>query len=257
MRRFPIGSLLPVLVLAFLAATSTAAADDPWKAETFLGDYTLLKPVPSKGGQDYVYVASIAEDELARFDAVMVDQPEISVSPASPYACAKPDDLRAIAEFMRGAIAERLELRGFRVVEQEGESVLYLRSALTGLQLKKKKRGVFSYTPVGAVVHGVKASLQNVMKDVDIVDMAGQAEVMASLTGDVLGAMVVKRGGTADKTGGGKKERMTFDEFKARVEDASERLACRIDNARRSPDQRVDCVDPAAPPAAGAASPGG
>jgi hypothetical protein len=257
MRRFPTISLLPLLVLASFAATSILAEDNPWKSETFLGDYSLLKPVPSKGGQDYVYVAKVAEDKLAQFDAVMVDQPEISISPASPYASAKPDDLRAIAEFMRGAIVERLESRGFRVVEQGGENVLYLRSALTNVQLKKKKRGIFSYTPVGAVVHGVKTSVQDVMKNVDIIDIAGQAEVMASLTGEVLGAMVVKRGRTAGKTGDGKTERMTFDEFNARVEGASERLACRMDNARRPPDQRINCIDPAAArPAAGEGAPG-
>jgi len=256
MLRYTVSILLAGLLPAAVAAATTAAEENPWKSETFLSDYSLLKPVPAERGQDFVYGAPGVEEGLARFDSVMVDQPEISFSPASPYKSAKPDDLKAIAEFLRKTIAERLESRGFKIVEQKGESVLYLRVALTDLQLKKKRRGVLSYTPVGAVVHEVKAAVQNVMKEVDIIDLAGQAEIAASQTGEVLGAMVTRRGAVADTAGTAKIERMTFDEFRGYVENASDRLACRINNARRPPDRRVDCGDPAARAAALGGSPG-
>ena len=61
MRCFPIGSLLPVLVAASFAAMPVVAEDNPWKSETFLSDYTLLRPVPSRSGQEYLYVAPEAE----------------------------------------------------------------------------------------------------------------------------------------------------------------------------------------------------
>jgi hypothetical protein len=256
MRRFPIGSLLALLVVASFSAALVSGQDNPWTSETFLSDYTVLKPVATKSGQEYTYIAPGAEERFRQFNAVMVDQPEISVSAASPYHSAKPDDLKAIAEFMRNTIVERLESRGFKVVGQQGDNVLYLRTALTDLQLKKKKRGVLSYTPVGAVVHGVKSAVQNVMKEVDIIDMAGQAEVMASQTGEVFGAMLVKPAALVEKTGSGKAERMTFDQFKSHVDEYSARLACRLDNARRPPDQRVNCIDPPAGNAPGGGSPG-
>lgn len=256
MRGWLIRGLLPALMVVSFATMPGSAEDNPWRSETFLSDYTHLKPAPSKSGQDYIYVAPGAEEKLALFDAVMVDQPEISISPASPYSSAKPDDLKAIADFMRNAIVERLKSRGFKVVEQQGERVLYMRVALTDLQLKKKKRGVLSFTPIGAVVHGVKAAVQGVMKDVDIIDMTSQAEITGSQTGEVLGAIVCKRGAAAGKTGGGKPERMTFDDFKAHIDEYSDRLACRLDNSRRPADQRVDCTDPAARTAPGEGAPG-
>ena len=252
----PIGSVLSVLLAASLAATPMPAEDDPWKSETFLADYSGLQPVASKTALDYVYVAPQAEEKLARCDAIMVDQPEISISPASPYNSAKPDELKAISEFMRTTIVERLQSRGLRIVDHEGENVLYLRVALTHLQLKKKRRGVLSYTPVGAVVHGVKSAVQEVMNEVDIIDMAGQAEVAASHTGEVLGAMVTRPRGAAGTTGGGKPERMTFEEFKAHVDEYSDRLACRVDNGRKPADRRVDCTDPAAATPPGGEAPG-
>ena len=231
-------------VLLAVAPAPAPAQNDPWASQTFLSDYSRLKPSPSKTGQDYTYFAQDAEPRFATFDSVMVDQPEIAVSPDSPYHSAKPDDLKAISEFMRGTIVDRLRQRGYAVVEAPGERVLYLRVALTDLQLKKKRRGVLAYTPVGAIVHGVKGAVQEVMENVDILAMAGQAEVADSRTGEVFGAMVTRRGGTAggpDK----KVERMTFDDFKAHVEEYSDRMACRLDNARRPAEQRVDCTDPA------------
>ena len=255
MRRSSIPTLLIAFAVASFAATSAPAADDPWKSETFLADYTGLKLVPSAHGPDYLYVAPGVEEKMGRFDAVMVDQPEVAISPLSPYSSAKPDDLKAIAEFIRGAIVERVASRGFRVVEQPGESVLYLRVALTDLQLKKKRRNVLAYTPVGAVVHGIKAAVESVMKEVDIIDMVGQIEVADSRTGDVLAAMVTKRPAPADKAGGEKRERLTFEEFKGRVDEYSDRLACRIDNGRRPPARRVDCTDPAARNAPAGGSP--
>ncbi len=255
MHRLSIRGLLLVVVAltaTALAATFISAQDNPWKGETFLSDYSTLKPVPTKTGQDYTYLAPGADERLAQVDAVMVDQPEISISGASPYKSAKPDDLKAISEFMRSAVIERLKARGFKVVDQPGERVLYLRAALTDLQLKKKKRGILAYTPIGAVVHGVASAVQGFMKEVDIIDMAGQAELSGSQTGDVLGAMVAKRGVSASPTSGGKIERMTFEQFKAHVDEMSDRLVCRLENSRRPADQRIDCSDPA-----GRIAPGG
>jgi hypothetical protein len=243
MRRITIGFALTVLLIASVAMTAILAQEDRWKSQTFLSDYSLLKPVQSKGRQDFMYTAPGSQNKVGMFDSVMVDQPEISMSAASPYGSAKPDDLKAISEFMRSAIVARLKAHGYEVVDKAGERVLYLRVAMTDVQLKKKKRGVLAYTPVGAVVHELKGAVQNFMKNVDIIDMSGQAEVTASQTGEVLGAMATLR--SAEGTATGKPERMTFDEFKSHVEDYSDLLACRLENGKRPPEQRVDCTDPA------------
>ncbi len=203
-------------------------------------------------------------DEARRFapyDAVMVDQPEVALSPDSPYRSAKPHDLAVIAEFLRGAVSERLVSRGFRVVDQKGEKVLYLRMALTDLELHKKKRGVLTYTPIGAVSHAVGRALKDITGETEIQRMTVQAELLDSVTNEVLGATVMRRdvaspaaasapapAATPEPVGQKKHkpERIGFEEFEAAAQEYSDRLACRIDNARRAPEARVDCADPAA-----------
>ncbi|HEX6852221.1 MAG TPA: DUF3313 family protein [Candidatus Polarisedimenticolaceae bacterium] len=245
MRVFRVSALPAVLVAATFAVALAPGDEDPWKSQTFLDDYSLLKPVSTTAGREYVYFAAGTEERLAAFDAVMVDQPEIAVSPDSPYHSAKPADLEAISEFTRGAIVASLQARGYRIAEQAGPNVLYMRVALTDLHLKRKRRGVLSYTPIGAVVHGVKAAVQEVMKDVDILSMAGQAEISASDTGEVLGALVCLRTATAPPDAPARPERMTFEEFGARVQEYGERMACRLANARRPAERRIDCSGPA------------
>jgi hypothetical protein len=246
MRCFRVPVVLAALVVVSFSSALLPDDGDPWKSETFLTDYSGLVPVPARTGQNFVYEAPGAEAKFGHFDAVMVDQPEISLSPSSPYHSAKPDELKAIAEFLRSAVAESLRSRGYEVVDRQGEHVLYLRVALTDLQLKKKRRGVLSYTPIGAVVHGVKAAVQDVMKEVDILDMAGQAEALDSRSGDVLAAIVCKRRAPVGASGG-KLDRMTFEEFHAHVTGYGHQMACRLDNGRLPVDQRVDCTDPAVP----------
>ena len=233
------------LAALLLAAAPLAAQDNPWASQSFLTDYTLLKPVSSVKGQEFLYVAPGIEEKVAPADSVMVDQPEIVISKDSPYGSAKPDDLKAIAEFTRTAIVDRIKRRGFKVVDQAGPNVVYLRVAITDLQLKKKKRGILTYTPVGAVVHGVASAVQGFLEHVDILDMSGQAELSLSQTGELLGELATR---PVPKPGadGGKPERMTFDQFRERVDEYSDRLACRLDNSRQPADRRVDCTDPTA-----------
>ncbi len=256
MRRVPIRSLLLVTLAAIFAAALCPAQESPFKSQTFLSDYSQLKPWGSQGKtQEYVYVAPGVYDKFGKFNSVMVDQPEISLSPDSPYHSAKPDDLKAIAEFMRTTIVDRLKTRGYEVVAKGGEGVLYLRTAMTDVQLKKKKRGILAYTPVGAVVHGVKTAVQSVMSNTDIIDMAGQAEIVDSQTGEVLAAMVSRRRTEGIQEGKDKTERIDFDEFKTHVDEFSDRLACRLRNGKLPPEKRVDCTDAAARAAASGDTP--
>lgn len=242
----PIHRLLTLVLLAALGATPIGAQENLWQSESFLSDYTLLKPVPTTTGREFGYTAPGIEEKLGRFDSIMVDQPEISISATSPYRSAKPDDLRAISELVRNAIVDRLKARGFKIVEQAGPNVLFLRVALTDMQLSKKKRSLLTYTPAGVVLHGVKSAVQGFMHKVDIIDMTGEAEITASESGELLGEIVSMRSIPADTGGDDKLKPMTFDVFKGRIEEYSDRLACRLDNGRRSPAERIDCSDPAA-----------
>jgi hypothetical protein len=243
--------LLVNTCIAALGGLSFAAgAADGDFDRTFLGDYTKLVATPSAQGTDHIFVAPGAIERLAKYGGVMVDQPEILISPKSDYKGAKPADLAAIAALMRQRLGERLIQGGYKVAEAPGPGVIYVRVALTDLQLKKKKRGVLGYTPIGFVVKAGTDLVKDMMGKYDIMGMVIQAEVTDSQTEEVFGAIVAERAGTE-----GEPLRMDFEEFAGQMQEFSSRLRCRLDNSRVPEAQRIDCLDAAARAARETAAP--
>ena len=119
-------------------------------------DYTQLQKV-TDGSANYRYVAPGAEDRMAGYFAVMIDQPEIFIANDSPYRGVKPKQLNTLADALRAGIASGLSEDLF-VVDRPGENVLYLSVAATNLKLTKKKKSILGYTPVGLVTGVVKGA---------------------------------------------------------------------------------------------------
>jgi hypothetical protein len=236
------------LIISLTSACSQSSSTQPTQppevspaaGSGFLDDYSKLTPQASAAGEDLVYVAPGAFEKLAKYTGVMVDQPEILLSADSEYKGAKPEDLRAISEMMRSTLSEALKAGGRNVVEQPGPDVIYLRLGLTDLYLKKKKRNVLGYTPIGFVVKAGVDAVQGMMDNVDIVEMSFEAEVKDSQSGEQLGAIVVRRG--ARKAEGQKEQRIDFDEFQKTVDIYALRFRCRLDNARLPASQQQDCL---------------
>lgn len=170
-----------------------------------------------------------------------LDQPHILISPDSPYKGGKPEDMARIAELMREALAEQLTKGGYSVVNAPGPGVLYLRLALTDLELTKKKRGLLAYTPVGAVVKAGTDAVKETLDKVDITRMTLQAELLDGASGEVLAALVMAR----DTPAGAKEVRIELEELTALMAEYGARMRCGLDNARLAPEQRFDCLDPA------------
>ena len=213
----------------------------------FLTDYSKLKPAPGATGTDRVYVAPGAEKRAAQYTAVMVDEPEILFSADSEYRGMKPEDIKELSTIMRDTLKSRIEAGGhYAVVDKPGPNVLYVRSALTELYLKKKARGVLAYTPVGAVVKAGSDALRETLSKIDIIEMTLEAELADSQSGEVLSQMVVAQGARKDKAQGQKEQRMDMDEFRARIHEYGERLRCRLDNGRLPQEQWIDCTNPQA-----------
>lgn len=234
---------LAVFAISTLALLGSPAAhaQDPWAGQSFLSDYSKLQPVPGKEGKDFAYVSPNAFEVAGQYSKVMLDQPEIFISPNSPYKGAKPEDAAAIAQLVRDTTAAALKERGYAMVDQPGPDTIYMRMAVTDLQIAKKKRGLMSYTPVGFVVSaGVKA-LQDFMDKYEIRDLALQVELQDSATQEVLAAAVIQRGKSADAT-----KPVSFDAMVAVTNELAERFACRLDNGRVPAAERIDCADPAA-----------
>ena len=208
--------------------------------ESFFSDPSLLKPW-DKGTFDLGYVDPDIVQKAQRYDSVMVDQPEIHVAADSKYKGAKGDHLKQLADVGRLAMIERLEAGGWTAADEPGPNVVYLRWAISDLYLKKKKRGVLSYTPVGFVVHATaQAAIRDLWKKIDIVELGLMIEWSDSVSGEVLSAGMSKQG--ARKAKGQKQDLVSWEELDALFKTVGEQTRCHMDNNRLDNDKkRLDC----------------
>jgi len=237
---------ITILVSAVLCAPVAFAAEGTFPVEEgFLsvGLDQMQREREEEGGIDLIYVAPGALERIAKYDKFMIDQPEIWIDADSDYRGTKPDNIKAIADLMRANLTEKVINRGYEVVDEPGPDVMYMRVALTDLYLKKEKRGVWAYTPAGAVVQVGADQVRNMMSKVDIIEMAIQMEWQDSVTEEVLGAIIIKRGARKDKATGQKLTRYDFDHLRLEMQYYGARMACRLDNARLPDAMEVDCEE--------------
>jgi hypothetical protein len=199
-----------------------------------------------EGGIDLIYKPPGFYEQLANYDKIMIDQPEIWIDADSKYRGVKPDNIKAIADLMRENLTAKVTERGYVVVEEPGPDVLYIRVAITDLYLKKEKRGILGYTPAGAVVKLGADAVRDMMKKVDIIEIAIQLEFQDSVTQEVLGAMIIKRGARKNKKTSQKLTRYDFKYLRLEMQYYGGRMACSLDNARTPEAEQVDCEKPAA-----------
>ena len=230
----------PRLLIGTALLSVSAAVVAAYYDQTFLDDYSSLQARQSGNISDFVYIAPDAPSRLADYpNGIAIDQPEILISPESKYKGGKPEDLASVAEMVRTTLANQLEQGGYTIAEQPGPGVLYLRVAVTDLALKKKKRGLLAYTPVGAVVKAGTDAIKGMMEKVDITGITLQAELLDGDSGEVLAAMVSP---SAVPTGG----KIAFEDLQSLVAEYGARMHCQLDNAQLSAEQRINCLDPEA-----------
>ncbi len=232
-----------ILVIAitglWLNSVALAQAPAQYVEHDFLTDYSLLKPF-ADGVADYAYVSPTAFKDLANYDALMVDQPEIFISANSKYKGAKPDNLKAIADLMRSSLATRLEEGGYNIVQAAGPSVLYLRFALADLELIKKKRGLTAYSPTGFIAHAtVQGLTKDLAKKVRIDYLTIELELADSMTGEVLMAGLISKGREEEDE---KSEIVQWEVFEAFLQNMGRRIECRLSNAKLPESDWEDCV---------------
>jgi Protein of unknown function (DUF3313) len=238
--------LIAISAVSVLAVAQGALAQMPTRPydKTFLTNYDLLKPrAATKTGQlgDMAYIAPGALKRLTAYNAVMVDQPEILFSPDSPIKGMKPDDLTALAEALRDTISGGLAAGGYSVAQKPGPGVIYLRVALTDVVVEKKKRGLLAYTPAGAVIKAGTDLVKEAFDKVDFIELTFQAELVDSMSNDVLAALVAERG--TRKAEGQKETRIDMDEMRQDMRAWSHRLRCQLDNSKLPEDKQTNCAD--------------
>ena len=221
------------------AAASTALSFSSSQADEliysgFMTDYTQLEKV-TDGSADYRYVAPGGEDKMAKYNAVMIDQPEIFIANDSPYRGAKPKHLDALAETLRSGLTSALS-EDMYVVGSPGENVLYISIAITNLKLTKKKRGILGYTPAGLVVGGIKgAATSDIAKKANLQGMVLELEGFDSVSGERIVALI-------DSIGSDTQEHASWEDLAAFMAKYGRIMQCRFDNARLPAEQRVNCL---------------
>ena len=215
-----------------LLAPFTIAQDMPQSG--FMEDYSLLRKVDD-GSADYRYISEGALERVAEYNAIMIDQPEIFIAPDSPYRGAKPKHLDALADAFRGGIAEAMS-EHYYVVDQPGPNVMYAGMALTDVHLKKKKRRLIGYTPVGLVGGAVVSAAQtDIASKANLQEVVMEFEVRDSETGELLVAVMDIRGADEDTTA-------TWEELEEAASAYGRLAACRMNNARLPADAQVNCL---------------
>ena len=177
----------------------------------------------------------------------MVDPPEVSISADSDFKSAKPADLTVVAKSLRKTLEDLLTAAGYPVVDTPGPGVIYVRTAVTDLSVKRKRSGFLGYLPAEFFVKAGPGMLRGMMTRYDIMTMTLQAELLDSDSKKVLAQVVALRRGESD----GKPVRIDFDRVSATVKDFRSRLRCLPDDTDPAAAQQVpatpqiDCLDPA------------
>jgi len=180
-----------ILVIAGLIISTSVFAGS--KHSGFLDDYSLLKPDPE---QKDTKVYFNPKTNLGQYDKIVFDPIEIFYSPDTEYKGISPDELKLLADSFRDLMVKELEPK-YPVIQTPGKGVLRARMAITNVNMKKKKRSLFGYMPIGIAVTALQdaAGLRIVLEDSKI-----EAELIDSETGETIGLLVDSK---ASNTSGG------------------------------------------------------
>jgi len=219
-----------VMSMAIICSTALQANESG-----FLPSYDGLKFAPGEyGGKTVVTPGSDAKS--AGFTKIMIDQPEIFIAEDSAYKGMKPEDGLAIAEALRKAIADNMTI--LTVVDEPGPDVLYMRLALSDVHLKKKKRRLVSYTPVGLVAHTAKnVVVSDAMKKVDLVGVTIEGESLNAETGEYLGSLLIKLAPPEETTS----DQASWENTMSRFDSMGKQMDCRFRNKKLPEAKREDC----------------
>ncbi len=205
-----------VFGILFLTATATAGG-----YSGFLDKYPDLKPDKDRAG---AHIYEKPGYDLSAYTKVMIDPITIFIDPNSKYKGIDPDELMILAHSFRETIIQNLEPE-YPVVGQQGAGVLRMRIAITNVKLKKKKKGLFSYTPIGMVASGVQSSAG---KNINLVKASIEAELIDGKTGEQVGVLV-----DTQPHKGGEDEKPSWDTIQKTFEFYAKRFRQRMNEARK------------------------
>ena len=224
-----------MLLISVLLPGSAIAKDSG-----FLEDYKILGK-SGEYGNARMYVAKGTIESMAAYDSIMIDQPFIYIDSDSTSKGMKPDSMTAIAETLRSSLSEAVSEQ-YKVVEKEGQGVLYFRWAITNMYLQKPSRKLRHFTPVGVVANAARNGLSDFIDKNTLVDLRLEGELIDSVTGEVFVALTLDRGQRKDKSAKVKQDPATWDELFTIGTALGQRLGCRLYNTQVMVPERKDCT---------------
>jgi hypothetical protein len=202
--------------------SSVFAGDQP-NLSGFLDDPPVLKPVAEMKG---AWGWDSAEQSLKNYNKILLDPVEIWIAPYSEYKGIDADKIKMLADSMRAVLVDELE-PAYPVVSKGGPGVLRIRIALTDVYLKKKKRSLFSYTPIGLVASGVK-SLAGKPKNISLVETSVEMEAIDMETNERIAVRLDQR---PLRTDGSDAEKMSWEAIQESFRFYGKRVRERLDKA--------------------------
>ena len=154
----------------------------------FLDDYSLLEPYPYHEDTKKYLKPGI---DLVQYDKIIFDPIDIFYSPDSEYKGISPEELMLLADSFRDLIVKEFEPK-YPVIQTPGKGVLLVRTAITNVKIKKEKRGLFGYIPIGLSVTAMQDVVGHhiMLEDSDI-----EAEVIDTETGEMVALLVDSKAG--------------------------------------------------------------
>ena len=180
-------NILSFLLLIALPISSFAAP-----SSGFLDDYSGLKADPDRSGAMIYRKSGVS---LGAYSKIIISPIEIWYHPNTKYKGISPDEMKILADTFASILTNELEPE-YPVVGSTGKGVLIVRLAITNLKMKKKKRGLLGYMPIGAAITALKDIAG---KRITLSDATIEAELLDGESGERLGTLVDSLSETVSK----------------------------------------------------------
>ena len=158
----------------------------------FLDDYSGLKADPDRSGAMVYRKDGVS---LGAYNKIVISPIEIWYHPNTKYKGVSPDEMKVLADTFASILTNELE-PDYPVVGSTGKGVLIVRLAITNLKMKKKKRGLLGYMPIGAAITAMKDIAG---KRITLSDATIEAELLDGESGEILGTLVDSLSETVSK----------------------------------------------------------
>lgn len=175
------------MTTSLLLAGCSSSTTQPDQYSGFLPDYSILKPATSASGAPVMRWVKPGLD-LNQYNAVLVEKPQYYPKP-KPSDQISQKTLNDVADFLQQAMQRELSGR-LKIVNQAGQGVLVLRSAITAVDVSAQGLQVYEVIPIALAVAAASTAAGTRDEDTNIyVEM----QVLDGATGKPV-AEIVRKG---------------------------------------------------------------